>query len=79
MKRKRGSKNCTPLSKANYKTKLDDGEDVLFQDESHFSSAVLPLYGYSKKGVPCYVNEPAERKAHTLIFAFSFTGFTRGR
>jgi len=78
MKRKRGSKNCTPSSKANYKTKLfsvlDDGEDVLFQDESHFSSAVLPLYGYSKKGVPCYVNEPAERKAHTLIFAFSKSG-----
>ena len=78
MKRRRGSKNCTPVSKANYKVKLNsvlnDGEDVLFQDESHFSNAVLPLYGYSKKGEPCFVNEPAERKAYTLIFAFSKSG-----
>jgi transposase len=77
-KRTRQSKNATAASKAAFKQKfisiLDDGGDVIFQDESHFSHNVLPLYGYSKRGKPCYVVEAAERKAHTLLFAFSKSG-----
>ena len=77
-KRQRQSKNSTPESKAEFKAKLnailDDGGDVLFQDESHFSHNVLPLYGYSPSGQPCCITEAVTRKAHTLIMAFSRSG-----
>jgi transposase len=78
VKRRRQSVNCTPESKAVFKDKwnaiMSDGNDVLFQDESHFSQNILPLYGYSQAGHPCYVQETSKRDSHTLIFAFSKSG-----
>jgi hypothetical protein len=53
---------------------MNDGNDIIFQDESHFSNNILPLYGYSEKNNPCYISEPATRSAHTLNLAFSKSG-----
>lgn len=78
VKRKRKSKNATPERLAEFKeqwnTIINDGEDVIFQDESHFSNNVLPLYGYSKKGQPVYIYEATDRTAYTLNLAFSKFG-----
>lgn len=75
MKKQKKSKNCTNESKAQYKSTLKsilgDGKEVLFQDESHFSKAVLPIYGYSKAGEPCFLTANIREPAYTLIFAFS--------
>ena len=77
-KKKKRSKNATPESLAAFKYKwirvLEDEQDVIFQDESHFSNNILPLYGYSKRNTPCYIIEPSERSAHTLNLAFSKSG-----
>ena len=78
IKKKKCSKNASVQSKSVFKdvwNKItNDGKDIIFQDESHFSNNLLPLYGYSRKNVPCYINEPSERSAHTLNFAFSTSG-----
>lgn len=78
VKKKRSSVNCTPESKRQYRDTwnevMNDGKDVLFQDESHFSQNILPTYGYSAAGTPCFVNVTAKRENHTLILAFSKYG-----
>jgi transposase len=78
IKKKKVSKNATPESLAAFKSEWirvnEDGQDIIFQDESHFSNNILPLYGYSKRNTPCYINEPCERSAHTLNLAFSKSG-----
>jgi transposase len=78
MKKKRLSKNATPQTIQSFKDKfneiLNDGEDIIFQDESHYSNDILPLYGYSEKNVPCYIAAATERSAFTLNFAFSKSG-----
>ena len=75
MKKRKCSKNCTRESMAKYKAELlrvlGSGSNVLFQDESHFSKAIVPIYGYSKVGEPCFVTSNIREPAHTLIFAFS--------
>ena len=77
MKKKRLSKNATPQIQS-FKDKfseiLNDGEDIIFQDESHYSNDILPLYGYSERNVPCYITAATERSAFTLNFAFSKSG-----
>jgi len=78
IKKKKCSKNTTPESLSAFKSEwikiIEDGQDIIFQDESHFSNNILPLYGYSKSNTPCYINEPSERSAHTLNLAFSRSG-----
>ena len=78
IKKKKCSKNTTPESLAAFKSEwiriTEDGQDIIFQDESHFSNNILPLYGYSKRNTPCYINEPSERSSHTLNLAFSKSG-----
>ena len=78
IKKKRTSKNATPenlrLFKERWNGIMEDGNDIIFQDESHFSNNVLPLYGYSEKNKPCYIVEPLIRSAHTLNLAFSKSG-----
>lgn len=78
IKKKKCSKSTTPESLAAFKHEwiriFEDGQDIIFQDESHFSNNILPLYGYSKRNTPCYINEPSERSAHTLNLAFSKSG-----
>jgi hypothetical protein len=72
------AENLTPESKAKYKKVfnelIEDEEDALFFDEMHASNNILPLYGYSKVGIPCYITEALEHKAHSLLFAFSKKG-----
>lgn len=78
IKKTKCSKNATPEKLSAFKDVWNqiksDGKDTIFQDESHFSNNLLPLYGYSLKNVPCYIHEPSERSAHTLNFAFSTSG-----
>ena len=78
IKKKKCSKNATPEHLTAFKAEWirvnEDGQDIIFQDESHFSNNILPLYGYSKRNIPCYINEPSERSAHTLNLAFSKSG-----
>jgi transposase len=75
VKKRKFSKNCTQESKSKYKTELlnalESRSDVLFQDESHFSKAIVPVYGYSKVGEPCFITSNFREPAYTLIFAFS--------
>jgi hypothetical protein len=74
----RTSANCTPESKSAFKSKflsvLDDGTDVLFLDETHFSINVLPKYGYSPKGQACRINQRGYGHAFSLIMAVSRSG-----
>ncbi len=48
VKKKKRSKNTTPETLASFKSKwiaiIEDGQDIIFQDESHFSNNILPLY-----------------------------------
>ena len=79
LKRKKLSKNTTPETLAEYKNVwnkiYNDGNDIIFQDESHFSNGLLPYYGYSFAGEPAYVNQPTSRTdAYTLNLAFSKSG-----
>lgn len=79
LKKKKLSKNTTPETLAEYKRTwnniYNDGNDIIFQDESHFSNGLLPLYGYTFANEPAYVNQPTSRtEAYTLNFAFSKTG-----
>lgn len=73
------AKSCDPERNAAFKTAfndlLDGPGDVIFQDESHFSNGLLPLYGYSRVGQPFHVVEKiSDRSAHTLLLAFSKSG-----
>jgi hypothetical protein len=62
------------LFKEVYNNVVDDSEDVLFFDEMHASNNILPLYGYSKACIPCYINEAVDHRAFSLLFAFSKHG-----
>lgn len=78
-KRTRVSHNCTPASKAQFRNSflsaVEDGQDLLFMDECHFSNNVLPLFGYSKVREPCVITQEWQyRTAHSLIMAVSVSG-----
>lgn len=77
-KRRRHSVNGTREAKEAFRlcfnSMMEDGEDVLFLDESHFSKNLKPVYGYSRAGHPCIVKEAPNRQAHTLILAMSRSG-----
>jgi transposase len=68
IKKKKRSQNATAEKCTEFKRKWieinEDGQDIIYQDKSHYSNNLLPLYGYSQKNTPCYLNEPVERFLH---------------